>query len=1332
MSLAHELEVLTPVLTSLPIAVIATDCDGVIRWANTRLRNLTGYTVEDLEGRNVVMLESGNTTHSCGEILQYVVAAGEPWKGESVLSCKGGEHLDIDQAVTPITDLSSTVTHVLWTLQNITERKRAEEALRSSQAVLQAILNSIPVRVFWKDRNLAYLGCNAPFARDLGFENPEDVIGLNDYAANGRDQAEKYRADDRAVIESGAAKLLIEETQTTPSGEQIDLLTSKVPLRDAQGEIIGVLGTYFDITERKRAADASRKNEERHRTIVQTAMDGFWIADVRGRLLEVNAAYCRMSGYGADELLAMHIPDLEVDRSASDVGSLIQTIIEQGEHRFETRQRRKDGRAIDVEISVRFLPSEGGRFVGFLRDITERKLADIALRDSEALLSQAGEMARVGGWKLDLATKKLTWSRELFRIHEVDDDFVPTLEAGIKFYAPEFRPVIQQAVERAIECGEPFDLELEIITAKNRRLWVHSLGEVQVRPGEATCLSGTFQDIDTRKRAEEALTERVRLAALHADVDPALGREGTLRDGLQRSAETLVRHLDAASVRIWTLNEGTRVLELEASAGTCTQIDGAQARVPVGKFTIGRIAQECKPYYSNDFLADEGILDLERAKQEGLVAFAGYPLPVDGHSVGVIACFARRPFSEAEIQGLASVASRIAQFVKRKRSDEKLRSSEEQFRQLAENIREVFFIREPDRPGLTYLSPAYEEVWGRPPQEACERTDAWLDTIHPDDREEAVGLFARIDNGKGGKAQFRIVRPDGSIRFISSRGFPIFDDEGRLRRVVGIAEDVTGAKRAEAEILAAKDAAEAANRAKSEFLANMSHEIRTPMNGIMGMTDLLLDTDLSRQQRDDLNAVKASADSLLNVINDILDFSKIEARKLSLETIEFSLRDSVDTAMKSLGIQAASKNLELICQHAPDLPEAVLGDPGRLRQVLVNLVGNAIKFTQHGEVVVCVEKLSETSDNVQLHFSVRDTGIGISPEKQKTIFEAFAQADASSTRRFGGTGLGLTISSQLVQLMGGRIWVESEVGKGSTFHFNVRLGLADPVPARSAPLDAARLHGMPVLAVDDNAINRHILSEIFSRWGMNPTLATGANEALIAMQNADAAGMPFTLVIVDAQMPDIDGFTLVESIKLDPRLAGAVIMMLTSCGQPGDAERCLTLGASAYLTKPIGESELRKATLQVLGRGESAERQPRMVTRHSLSVGQKILRVLVAEDNAVNQLLTKRLVENQGHTVVLVASGRQALEAIEAGNVDLVLMDVQMPDMNGFEATAAIRERERRTKGHLPIIAMTANAMQGDKELCLDAGMDAYVSKPVNLNELFTAIERVMSLRRPE
>jgi two-component system sensor histidine kinase/response regulator len=503
------------------------------------------------------------------------------------------------------------------------------------------------------------------------------------------------------------------------------------------------------------------------------------------------------------------------------------------------------------------------------------------------------------------------------------------------------------------------------------------------------------------------------------------------------------------------------------------------------------------------------------------------------------------------------------------------------------------------------------------------------------------------------------------------------------------------------------------------------------MNSIVGMTDLVLDSELTSQQRADLITVKAATDSLLHIINDILDFSKIEARKLELESIDFRLKETVDAATKSLGLRAAEKNLELVCHYESDVPSAVRGDPGRLRQVLVNLIGNAIKFTARGEVLVHVSKLSETVGDMRLHFSVSDTGIGIAGEKQKTIFGAFAQADTSSTRRFGGTGLGLTICAQLVEMMGGRIWVESDAGQGSTFHFEVRLGKAEGGEGPT-PGDIAVLRGMPVLVVDDNATNRRILAETVSRWGMIPTLTAGGVQALAAMEDAQAAGRPYALVMVDAQMPDMDGFTVIARIKADPRFAGARIMMLSSSGQKSDAARCRELGASAYLTKPVGMADLLQATLQVLGESRPAAGKPQAASRPSLWQGRKNLRVLVAEDNPANQLVARRLIEKQGLSVEVAGNGREALEALQERTFDIVLMDVQMPEMDGLAATAAIRQRERNTAVHLPIIALTAGVLQGDEDRCLEAGMDAFVSKPVSAPELFAAIERVTAAPSPE
>jgi two-component system, sensor histidine kinase and response regulator len=635
-----------------------------------------------------------------------------------------------------------------------------------------------------------------------------------------------------------------------------------------------------------------------------------------------------------------------------------------------------------------------------------------------------------------------------------------------------------------------------------------------------------------------------------------------------------------------------------------------------------------------------------------------------------------------------------------------------------------------------YLPP----LFGRSPERMPEALAGFIDLVHPGDRERMrQSVMSALENDVELDSEFQVTRPDGVERFLSVRGRVYRDAEGRAVGLSGVAYDVTDRHRTRIELERAKEAAEAASRAKSEFVAGVSHELRTPMNGILGMVDLALETPLTPEQRSYLEGAKGAATSLMGLINDVLDFSKIEAGRLELDPIEFKLRSCVADTVHTLAIPARRKGLELRHEVAPEVPDALVGDPGRIRQVLLNLLSNAIKFTHEGYVAVRVgldDAKTEGADGavahvagadsiaspIRLHLTVEDTGIGIPLEKQGLIFEPFTQADTSTTRKYGGTGLGLTISMRLARAMRGDIWLESEPGRGTTFHFTAAL-VAQPQTAATADTEFEHPAGISALVVDDTETHLQTLRRVMAGLRMRWRTVADEPAAIEALQQAARDGVPFDLVLIDLNLPGVDEFGIVERMRAIPELAGLAPILLTDRGRPGDAARCRELGVAAYLPKSMSATDLTRALVAVLAARRHGE--SRLITRHTVREDAQPLRFLLAEDNALNQMVATAILEKRGHSVTVVENGADAVQALEEALYDIVLMDVQMPVMDGIHATQQIRLREQERGGHVPIVAMTARAMQGDRERCLAAGMDAYVSKPIRREDLFEVLHRI-------
>jgi PAS domain S-box-containing protein len=963
---------------------------------------------------------------------------------------------------------------------------------------------------------------------------------------------------------------------------------------------------------------------------------------------------------------------------------------------------------------------------GFLEklqlEINERKGMELALRQSEESHRNLFENANDIVYTHDLAGNYTSVNRICEKV--TGYTAVESLQLNVRqVIAPEFIEFATQMVARkAAEKSVP-PYEIEIIAKGGRRVILEVSSQLTYHEGKPVGVQGIARDITDRRRGEK---ERQAIS----EVIESVSQTSNLNSIFENVHRSLSGVVDAKNCFVALYDDKTEFFGMEFF------VDQFDEQPPPQKFAKSRTAvvfRTGRPMLMTQEIF-QALVQKGEVEEVGTspASWLGLPLATPSGVIGVLVVqhYADpNAYSESDVKFLTSVASQIALAIERKQSEAALRENEAQFKDLFDHAPVAY--HELDKEGRIVRANLTEQRLLGYTAEEMQGRAAW-EFIAEEVSLEAVK--AKLSgNTSLHPVERTFIRKDGSLVPMLVKDQLMYDVKGNITGIRSTLHDISERKEIEAELKQARDLALESVRLKSEFLANMSHEIRTPMNGVIGMTGLLLDTDLDEEQRDFAETIRTSGDSLLTLINDILDFSKIEAGKLQFETLDFDLSNAVEGAVESMAERARDKKIELASLIHSDVTTRLQGDPGRLRQIFTNLLGNAIKFTDHGEVIVRAEKESETANDIVVRFTVTDSGIGIDEVAQRRLFQAFTQADGSTTRKYGGTGLGLAISKQLAEMMGGEIGVDSVPGKGSSFWFTARF-TKQPYEAPESLVTTASLNGLHALIVDDNATNRKILSHQLGSWGMIHRNVESGSRALEMLRAAAALGKPYDLAVLDLVMPGMDGFDLARRIKGDPALAGTHLVLLTSYGQRGDGATAREAGVAAYLTKPIRQSQLFDCLTTVVSRavidaGQEPESQndPELITRHVLT--EKTMRqtklVLLAEDNTVNQKVAMRQLQKLGYRADAVANGREAVEALERIPYDLVLMDCQMPEMDGYEATAEIRRREGKTK-HTLIVAMTAHALQGDRENCLAAGMDDYISKPVKSEDLEALLKRVL------
>ena len=1188
-------------------------------------------------------------------------------------------------------------------LTGVNERLRAQNS-----EMTRTLLNTLSDGVYATDLQGRLTFMNAAAEKMLGWQESE-LIGRSVH------EVVQPRQPDGSIIPaaespqmiaiSGAGALDDSSHFLTQSGAFIPInFRSRSIVLD--GELIGALVSFQDVSTLKNTeSKLSQAYDHIKETLTELnfqkhALDQHAIVSITaadGKIIYANEKFSKISQYPIDFLLGKDHRILNSGFHPREFFQQMWETITSGKiWNGEVRNRRKDGTFYWVESTiVPFMDDQGKplRFVSIRTDITSRKEMDERLNEQRAFYEHISETLGEGLYVQDKkgkciymnseAERLLGWERAEFigmqvhdTIHSQTADGLPLsgkdcpIMLGIKKYGRSRR-------------------DDQVFIRKNGSVFPVEVSSQQiVNDGVFGGLVVAFQDISVRKQSE--LFIRLTQERLNLSLD---GSNLALWDW-----DITSDHIYLSDR--WSVMMGGGKEEVLVTSEQFFSLLYFEDR-DAAKSSLALVLKGQEEFYSAEFRA---------RRNNGELAWI--------HAHGKVV--------ERDASGRAiRMMGTNADITERKLSEEALHKSEIKLRTLYDSTSDAVMLI--DESGYFDCNTASVAMFGcNSPQEFYARSPAeFSPELQPNGKSSA--LLSEKQNAialEKGSNRFEWVhrRVDTGATFDAEVLLNSMLLDGRQVLQASV-RNITERKLAEETLKQAKEAAEQAAKVKSEFLANMSHEIRTPMNGIIGMTELALDTELTHEQHEYMTLVKTSAAALLNVVNDILDFSKIESGKLNIEIIEFSLEDMLRNTMRSLAVRAHEKNLELLLHVSQEVPDRLMGDPGRLRQVILNLVGNAVKFTEKGEIEVSVQCVGNKDDaQSALRFKVRDTGMGIPREKFKIIFDSFSQADSSTTRKFGGTGLGLTISNQLVNLMGGsHIELESEVGKGSTFYFTLNMDSVSREPFANYQ-HTGKIAGMPVLVADDNATNRKLLMDILHSWKMLPTVVESGEQAMVELESALLKGKPYPLALLDVQMPGMDGFELVEKIRSRAEYVGATIMMLTSEGQRGHAARCRELGVASYLMKPISQSELLDAIMTALG---EPLQNSALVTRHSLRESKRTLNLLLAEDNSVNQTLAIRLLEKLGHAVTLAKNGLEAFTHWQAGKFDAILMDVDMPVMNGYEATQKIREEEKTRGGHVPIVAMTAHAMKGDREECISYGMDGYISKPIDTEELWHELDNV-------